>query len=256
MLTCTVTPPVPPVTSLKDNLPTLGNEEVSLVSCIASGSQPPAQVKWRTGTLEEKVRETTNSTQNANGTTTTISSLFGVPTREINQHLVQCVVTSAALSIEKILPFTIQVYFSPMEVTISDLSSDSFQCVTEANPHANFTWSRTGGLLPQSAVRAEGQTLQFISMTPDLNGEYQCEASNPYGRKHGRLYLHVTSGACTTGWILFGISLFLNVFGAAAAWYFYKSGKYLRTDYRTAVPTLPKLSSSQEKEELRAEGSL
>ncbi|KAM7380424.1 hypothetical protein PAMP_003721 [Pampus punctatissimus] len=115
-----------------------------------------------------------------------------------------------------------------MEVTISDLSSDSFQCVTEANPHANFTWSRTGGLLPQSAVRAEGQTLQFISMTPDLNGEYQCEASNPYGRKHGRLYLHVTSGACTTGWILFGISLFLNVFGAAAAWYFYKSGKYLR----------------------------
>ncbi|KAM7380420.1 hypothetical protein PAMP_003720 [Pampus punctatissimus] len=69
-------------------------------------------------------------------TTTTISSLFGVPTREINQHLVQCVVTSAALSIEKILPFTIQVYFSPMEVTISDLSSDSFQCVTEANPHA------------------------------------------------------------------------------------------------------------------------
>ncbi|KAM7407305.1 hypothetical protein PAMA_003162 [Pampus argenteus] len=185
---------VPPVTSLKDNRPTLGNEEVSLVSCIASGSQPPAQVKWRTGTLEEKVRETTNSTQHANGTTTTISSLFGVPSREINQHLVQCVVTSAALLIEKTLPFTIQVYSPPMEVTVSALSNNSFQCATEANPPAKFTWIRTGGLWPQSAVRAEGATLQLISMTSDLNGEYQCEASNPYGRKHGRLYLHVTSG--------------------------------------------------------------
>lgn len=31
-------------------------------------------------------------------------------------------------------------------------------------------------------------------MTPDLNGLYQCEASNTYGTKHGHLYVHVTSG--------------------------------------------------------------
>ena len=53
---------------------------------------------------------------------------------------------------------------------------------------------RSDGLWPQSSVKAEGATLQFLSMTSDLNGEYQCEASNPYGRKHGHLYLHVTSG--------------------------------------------------------------
>ncbi|XP_042282263.1 nectin-1 isoform X2 [Thunnus maccoyii] len=198
------------------------------------GSRPPAEVKWQIDTLTEKVKPITNSTHHDNGTTTTVSSLFGVPTREINQHSVQCVVTSVALSKEKILPFTIQVYFSPMEVSISG-SDNSFQCVTEANPPANFTWSRSDGSWPQSAVRAEGAVLHLSSMTSDLNGEYQCEASNSYGRKHGRLYLHVISGGCSACWTLF---VLLILSGAAAAvWYFYKSGKFWRTTDRQAVPT-------------------
>uniref|UniRef100_UPI0037E7B425 nectin-4-like n=1 Tax=Semicossyphus pulcher TaxID=241346 RepID=UPI0037E7B425 len=100
---------VPPVTSLKDYHPTLGSEEVALVSCTASGSKPPAGVRWLTDTLVEKVRTTTNSTFHANGTTTTVSSLFGVPTREISHHSVQCVITGVALLEEKALPFTIEV---------------------------------------------------------------------------------------------------------------------------------------------------
>lgn len=226
---------VPPITSLKDNHPTLGNQEVSLVTCMAAGSRPPAEVKWQIDTLTEKVKPITNSTHHDNGTTTTVSSLFGVPTREINQHSVQCVVTSVALSKEKILPFTIQVYFSPMEVSISG-SDNSFQCVTEANPPANFTWSRSDGSWPQSAVRAEGAVLHLLSMTSDLNGEYQCEASNSYGRKHGRLYLHVISGGCSACWTLF-VLLILSGAAAAAVWYFYKSGKFWRTTDRQAVPT-------------------
>lgn len=107
---CTVTPLVPPVMHLEDNHPTLGNEEVSLVTCTAAGSKPPAEVKWLTGALADKMRATTSSTEHANGTTTTVSTLLGVPTREINQHLVRCVITSAALSKEETLPFTTQVY--------------------------------------------------------------------------------------------------------------------------------------------------
>ncbi|CAK6953940.1 nectin-4 [Scomber scombrus] len=215
---------VPPVTSLKDNCPVLGNVEASLVTCTAAGYRPSAEVMWQTGTLKEKVRTATNSTQHANGTTTTDSSLFGVPTREISQHQVQCVITSVALQKEETLPFTIQVYFSPREVTISHKSDDSFQCLSEANPPANFTWSRADGLWPKSAV-AEGATLHFSSMTSDLNGEYQCEASNQYGRKYSYLYLHVPSGHCSACWTLFSILLFLIVFGAAAVW-------YRRTKYR------------------------
>ncbi|GLD67585.1 nectin-1-like isoform X2, partial [Lates japonicus] len=186
---------VPPVTSISHNHPVmLGNEEVSLATCTAAGSRPPAEVRWLTGTLAEKVRATDSSTHHTNGTTTTVSSLFGVPTKEINQHAVQCVVTNPALSKEETMSFTIQVYFSPTGVNIGEKSKDSFQCVTEANPSANFTWRRPSHSFPQPGVRVEGATLQFLSMSSDLNGLYQCEASNLYGKDSGYLYVHVTSG--------------------------------------------------------------
>ncbi|XP_031585724.2 nectin-4-like [Oreochromis aureus] len=213
---------VPPFTNIKDNLPTLGTEEVLFATCTAAGSKPPAEVRWLTGALGDNVRSTTNSTHYDNDTTTTVSSLFGVPTREINGHQVQCVISGDSLSREETLPFTIQVYFSPTEVNIRAKSEDSFECVTEANPSANFTWSRSGQSLLQSAVKVEGAKLQLLSLSSDLNGLYQCEASNTYGSKHGQLYVHVASGACSAAWALFGVLLFLNV--GAAAWYFYKHG--------------------------------
>ncbi|XP_030614675.1 nectin-2-like isoform X1 [Archocentrus centrarchus] len=218
---------VPPSTSVEDNLPTLGTEEVLFATCTAAGSRPPAEVRWLTGTLAEKVRTTTNSTQYDNGTTTTVSSLFGVPTREINRHLVQCVISGDSLSTEVTLPFTIQVYFSPTEVNIRAISQDSFECVTEANPNAEFIWSRAGQSLPESAVKVEGAKLQLLSPTSDLNGLYQCEASNTYGRKHSQLYVHVASEACSAAWALFGVLLSLNGVGAAA-WCFYKYGNFQR----------------------------
>ncbi|XP_074515199.1 nectin-3-like [Sebastes fasciatus] len=223
---------VPPVTSLKDNLPTLGDEEVSLVTCVAAGSKPRAEVKWITGTLAGKVRATTNSTQHANGTTTTVSSLFGVPTREINHHVVQCVVTSAAMSKEESRPFTIQIYFPPVELNITKRSELSFECVTEANPKANINWSRDGQSLPQPGVSADGATLQFVSMTSDLNGLYQCEASNLYGKQRSSIYVYVTSGACSVCWTLFSILLILMIaFVVAAVFYFYKPGIFPWINY-------------------------
>ncbi|XP_018533805.1 nectin-1 isoform X2 [Lates calcarifer] len=218
---------VPPVTSLSHNHAVLGNEEVSLATCTAAGSRPPAEVRWLTGTLAEKVRATDSSTQHSNGTTTTVSSLFGVPTKEINQHVVQCVVTNPALSKEETMSFTIQVYFSPMGVYIGEKSKDSFRCVTEANPSANFTWRRPGHSFPQPGVRVEGATLQFLSMSSDLNGLYQCEASNLYGKDSGYLYVHMTSGACSACWALFSL-LLIAIVAAAAVWYLYKSGKLTR----------------------------
>uniref|UniRef100_A0A669BER8 Ig-like domain-containing protein n=1 Tax=Oreochromis niloticus TaxID=8128 RepID=A0A669BER8_ORENI len=102
---------VPPITSIKDNLPTLGKEEVLFATCTAAGSKPPAEVRWLTGTFADKVRMTTNSTQYDNGTTTTVSSLFGVPTREINGRQVRCDISGDSLTKEISLPFTIQFIF-------------------------------------------------------------------------------------------------------------------------------------------------
>uniref|UniRef100_A0A3P8NQN9 Ig-like domain-containing protein n=1 Tax=Astatotilapia calliptera TaxID=8154 RepID=A0A3P8NQN9_ASTCA len=212
---------VPPFTSIKDNLPTLGTEEVLFATCTAAGSKPPAEVRWLTGALGDKVRTTTNSTQCDNSTTTTVSSLFGVPTREINGHKVQCVISGDSLTKEETLPFPIQVYLSPTEVNISVISEDSFECVTEANPNANFTWSRSGQSFLESAVKEEGAKLQLLSLTAYLNGLYECEAANSYGIKHGQLYVHVAS-ACSAAWASFGLLLSLNAIGAT--WFFYKSG--------------------------------
>ncbi|XP_039455930.1 nectin-4-like isoform X1 [Oreochromis aureus] len=223
---------VPPFTNIKENLPTLGTEEVLFATCTAAGSKPPAEVRWLTGALGDKVRTTTNSTQYDNGTTTTVSSLFAVPTREINGHQVQCVISGDSLTKEETLPFIIQVYFAPAEVKIRAISEDSFECLTEANPNAKFTWSRSGQSLLQSSVKVNGAELQLLSLSSDLNGLYQCEASNAYGRKHSQLYVHVASGACSAAWALFRVLVFLNVTGAAA-WYFYKHGYLIRRPENT-----------------------
>uniref|UniRef100_A0A3Q4MGD1 Ig-like domain-containing protein n=1 Tax=Neolamprologus brichardi TaxID=32507 RepID=A0A3Q4MGD1_NEOBR len=171
---------------------------VLFATCTAAGSKPPAEVRWLTDALGDEVRTTTNSTQYDNDTTTTVSSLFGVPTREINGHQVQCVINSDAMSKEETLPFSIQVYFPPTEVNIRAISENSFECVTEANPSANFTWN--------------GAKLQLLSLTSDLNGLYQCEASNAYGSKHGQLYVHVTSGEVSLDLAVQFVQIFLNFF--------------------------------------------
>lgn len=253
---------VPPVTSLKDNPLTLGNEEISLGTCTAAGSKPPAEVMWLTGTLAESVRITTNSTLHADGTTTTVSSLFGIPTREINNRSIQCVVTSAARSEKETLNFTIQVFFPPMGVSITEKSEGVFECLTEANPPTTFTWRRIGQPMPQSAVKVEDATLKLLSMTSKLNGLYQCNASNPYGSKHGHLYVHVNSEACTACWTI--LILLLIAFGAAAAaWYFYKYGKCSRMRewihvQRQQVPTNSSGHAQEEDEQVQAmqEGSM
>uniref|UniRef100_A0AAQ4PV47 Ig-like domain-containing protein n=1 Tax=Gasterosteus aculeatus aculeatus TaxID=481459 RepID=A0AAQ4PV47_GASAC len=220
---------VPPLTSLEDNRPILGEGEVPLVTCKAAGSKPAAEVRWLKGTLAEKVTERTHVTRHDDGTTTTVSLLSGAPSREIHGHLVECIVTNAALSKEERLPFNIQIYFPPTEVNISMKSEDAFECETEANPHAQFTWSRSDRSGLQSAVRVEGATLRFLSMTSDLNGLYQCEASNLYGKKHSYIYVHVTSEVCRTS---FGILIIIMILIGVAA-LCYKMWKFRM--YRTVV---------------------
>ena len=112
---------VPPVSSLEANPPVLGDKEVSLVTCTAAASKPPAEVRWLTGDLAGKLRTTTSSTEHGNGTTTTISSLFGIPSREINHQVVQCVITNAALLSKQTLNFTIQVHCEYTNTSIHQL---------------------------------------------------------------------------------------------------------------------------------------
>ncbi|KAG7215821.1 hypothetical protein INR49_021944 [Caranx melampygus] len=190
------------VTRTEVNAPVVGDKEVPLASCTAAGSKPPAVVTWKTGTLEEKVRSTMNSTLQANDTTTTVSSLWGIPSREINGSPVRCVITTPALPREEILSITIQVSYPPGKVSVNHISKSSFECVAEANPPPQFTWARPG-----QPPALQGSTLDNAYE----DGLYQCEASNKYGR---------SCRACET---ILAILLILFVFSVLAFGYFYKS---------------------------------
>uniref|UniRef100_A0A3B4G3S6 Poliovirus receptor-like n=1 Tax=Pundamilia nyererei TaxID=303518 RepID=A0A3B4G3S6_9CICH len=180
---------VPPFTSVKENLLTLGTEEVLFATCTAAGSKPPAEVRWLTGALGDKVRTTTNSIQYDNGMTTTVSSLFGVPTREINGQQVQCVISGDFLTKEISLPFNIQWF-----PNFFSLGPPLFYRKCCPPPPL------------------EGAKLQLLSLTSGLNGLYRCKASNPHGSKHSQLYVHVASGEVSLNLAMQFVQIFLDLF--------------------------------------------
>ncbi|XP_047226062.1 poliovirus receptor isoform X3 [Girardinichthys multiradiatus] len=167
---------VTPKTSIDDALPRLGEAEVPLATCTSAGSKPPAKVAWDTGALKDKVRATNNSTLHDNGTTTTVSTLMGKPTKEIYRRRLQCVISTEKLNTT--ISFEIQIYFCcrwegcgiscrlymnasgtnqrdiktgekkadpPLEVNITEgPMKDQVTCEADANPKADITWHRCG----------------------------------------------------------------------------------------------------------------
>lgn len=242
---------VPPKASMKENLLFEGNEEVVLGSCAAARSWPPANVEWNLGNLSD-ILQKKNSTENADFTTTTINTLSGAPKRSLHNRLVQCVITSPASPGGIMLPLTIQIHFPPSEVHFNESSKNSFECTSDAHPKANITWSRPAHPWPDSAVKVNGAVLQILRPTPQLNGLFVCNATNTYGRTQGHLYLHFSSeGACTAGWVMFCLLLF--IIAVVAAIWFYRSDKKCALPWVTtgdsarAVP-----ASEQQGPELRS----
>ncbi|KAJ8013163.1 hypothetical protein DPEC_G00050430, partial [Dallia pectoralis] len=101
---------VPPVMTVTGQVFSVEENESVLVTCIAAASKPQAEVRWITGSLSDSLRSVTNSTQHANGTSTVLSQLFGVPTRTANQKQVKCVVNQSALATERTLSYTLNIH--------------------------------------------------------------------------------------------------------------------------------------------------
>ncbi|XP_045563553.1 nectin-3 isoform X2 [Salmo salar] len=219
---------VPPVVNVTvDVTPVTGENEVVLATCVAAGAKPQADVKWKTGTLGSLLRTVTNSTQHANGTTTVLSHLLGVPTRAANQQQVQCVVNQSALVTEKTYNYSINIHYPPqsLNITLSETSKTTvLLCVADGNPQPNYTWSRLVQPWPGSSVRAEGDKLHLLSLNSELNGLYVCEASNPYGRATGSLYVHISSETSAVCWVL--LVILCLIVSAALVWYRWKYGQF------------------------------
>ncbi|CAB1328908.1 unnamed protein product, partial [Coregonus sp. 'balchen'] len=115
---------VPPVVSVTvDVPPVIGENEGVLATCVAAGAKPQAEVKWISGTFGSLLRTVTNSTKHANGTTTILRHLLGVPTRAANQQQVQCVVNQSALTTERSYNYNIDIHCKclllPLSYTIN-----------------------------------------------------------------------------------------------------------------------------------------
>ncbi|KAJ8013167.1 hypothetical protein DPEC_G00050470 [Dallia pectoralis] len=228
---------VPPVMTVTGQVFSVGENEVVLVTCIAAASKPQAEVRWITGSLNDSLRSVTNSTQHANGTSTVLSQLFGVPTRTANQKQVKCVVNQSALATERTLSYTLNIHYLPQTVNITVSSQGtSFQCVADGNPRPNYTWNSDGQPWPGSSDRPDGDTLHLLSS--ELNGIYVCEASNLYGRATCSLYVHTTSESSTVCWVLF-VTLCLFVAAAIILWYLNRNGKLPCKPTSAPDPTRP-----------------
>lgn len=214
---------VPPTPSMKNNPVFVGKDEVIFGSCIAAHSWPPAKIVWHVGNLSDRLRITQNSSENADGTITTIHTLSGKPTRDIHNYSAQCEITSPASPGGTLLPLIIQIKFPPSEVIITQISKNSFECTSSANPVASVTWERRGQPLPPG-VKVSGAVLHIPSPTAEVNALYVCIAHNTYGASEGPLYLHFSSeGASAAGWVMFGLLLIACT--AAAALWFHRSDK-------------------------------
>lgn len=240
---------VHPKTSIKPNTDVfVGKEEVVIGSCEAAHSWPSAKVEWSLGNLSDVLRTAEKTIENADGTSTTVSTLSGPPTRDLHNRSIQCVISSLASPEGTTLPLTIQILFPPSEVNINEKSKNSFECSSEANPKANITW-RLDQEWPDSAAKVNGAVLQILKYPPHLSGLFECEATNTYGSIQGRLYLHSSSeGTSSAGWIMFSLLLFANAVAAAVFYY--------RSDKKCPLPcTLPCFSGSTNENPVTTERS-
>lgn len=90
--------------------PVAGEEKESiLATCTAANAKPPAEIQWRTGRIGQPVTTSTNTTLNADSTTTVRVDLRGEPSRDINQKEAQCVVNHVTLSQERVVPYKLDV---------------------------------------------------------------------------------------------------------------------------------------------------
>ena len=102
-------------------VPAVGEYEVTLATCIAAGSKPPAEIRWDVSALGERVNVTTRKTEHRNGTTTTVGFLLGKPVLEIYGHLVRCNISSQAWKREETFSFEIDLYCEYINTSLHQL---------------------------------------------------------------------------------------------------------------------------------------
>ncbi|KAF7216230.1 poliovirus receptor-like protein, partial [Nothobranchius furzeri] len=211
---------VPPSTSVMDERPALGDQDVLLATCTAAGSKPQANVWWDSKALQSSMTQKSTLISHLNGTSTTVAFLYGRPTKHIYGSLAHCVVSHEALTENTTLPFTIQVYFAPEEVKITQKFPNVIECESTANPNPTFTWSRTF-IFKVSFCNTTDISIDKLLFCSFIQKPWTLASS--YVIQHPALHhqLSSLSGGSQAGWILFGLLLALTI--SAAAFLFFRN---------------------------------
>ncbi|XP_056320751.1 nectin-1 [Danio aesculapii] len=179
-----------------DSAAVAGPQKATLATCTVISEKTAAQMSWRLGSLSDFVNPSSNNVQHLDGIFTVSSSLIAVPTVQMNQQLVQCVITHDTLKTELEINHRIIVHYPPQLVFVTPFNDPSyaevFQCEADANPPAtDFRWhSNKDVTIPNDAIEIKGNKLYFLRLSSDLNGVYFCNASNMYGTAVGSLFWH------------------------------------------------------------------
>ncbi|XP_053308681.1 nectin-2 isoform X2 [Spea bombifrons] len=190
-----------------------GDQEMTVATCKSANARPPSRITWQT-TLNGNV--TTDTTNNTDGTFTTISNFRITPAWTADKAKITCVITYE--SKETQIPLVLSVQYSPV-VTIEGYDDNwhlnrngaYLTCNAQGNPPpTEFTWKTADGSPLPESVHAKGNILYVDQVDERVNKTFLCEVTNALGSRAGHQEVVVrekpnTSGAGATGGIIGGI---------------------------------------------------
>ncbi|XP_053308680.1 nectin-2 isoform X1 [Spea bombifrons] len=178
-----------------------GDQEMTVATCKSANARPPSRITWQT-TLNGNV--TTDTTNNTDGTFTTISNFRITPAWTADKAKITCVITYE--SKETQIPLVLSVQYSPV-VTIEGYDDNwhlnrngaYLTCNAQGNPPpTEFTWKTADGSPLPESVHAKGNILYVDQVDERVNKTFLCEVTNALGSRAGHQEVVVREHAVRT----------------------------------------------------------
>ncbi|XP_071346841.1 cell adhesion molecule 3 isoform X3 [Trachinotus anak] len=172
------------------------------LTCISTGSKPPARLIWYRGDQELEGRPDVVEPVPDDPTYNVSSELTLEVSRSDDNALITCAVDHPSLAPgDKRSEQALRVLYSPnVEIKPeSDLPREGerfyLECLGNGNPEpTSYMWEKKDGELPPLA-KADGAFLRFEMLNKSDNGVYLCQADNGIGNSQGEYTLLVQEAA-------------------------------------------------------------
>ncbi|XP_059497247.1 nephrin [Stegostoma tigrinum] len=176
--------------------PTVIEGDRLVLSCVASSSNPAAQLWWYRSGRELSTTEVTHM-DGGQGGVTTVSNVTFVTGRQDNGMTIVCEAVNEALFISQSVHVVINVHYPPERIWIQGPPRDSsfvvgsevtLSCFTTGgNPPPDLHWRKGSTALPSGVYQSTGKLamskLTITAVASDNLADYQCSAKNPATRK-------------------------------------------------------------------------